>query len=421
MSRRGLLAMAGTVWLVALAALTLSPQAPTRPTANVPQLSLCLICGDRGTADALLNVMLFVPLGLLLGASRRSVVQVLGVGLVLSSSIELAQHFIPGRYSNLGDVLSNTSGAGVGALLWNVRARLLPGVARHAAWLRNLAVIVAPLLVFGFGWLMEPEWPAEPYWGQWTPDLAFMEHYDGSVVSARLDSIPLPSYRFPPRQHPRRMLTGDWSMDATVIKGTPPHSLAPIVNIYDGRQREVTLLGALGEDLVYRERSRARRFRLDQPDLRLHGVMAHAAVGDTVRLSVERRGPSRCLSFDALRGCPGFTPGRAWALLVYPEGSPRWVRRTLDALCTFVLLFPMGFWSERRKGVAAAGLVTGLLIGVAVAMTRLVAPPWTEVAGAAAGLLAGHEVRLWVAADVRLTSAHRRDGGGSDPDSVRVG
>ncbi len=258
-------------------------------------------------------------------------------------------------------------------------------------------MVGASVVTFGFGWLLEPDWPKEPYWGQWTPDLGWMEQYSGSVVRATLDTIPIPPGRFPARESPRAILSENWTLDATAVKGTPPASLAPIVNVYDGEPREVLLVGALGEDLVFREHSRARLLRLDQPDLRLPGVMAQAAVGDTMHLQVMRRGGDRCLGFDGSTACPTFTPGRAWALLLYPEGVPGWMRTSADMLWAFLLLAPVGLWSERRSHLWVYGAATALLMGLAIAATRLAAPPATEVVAAVCGLLAGYATHFVVA------------------------
>jgi VanZ family protein len=388
-------------WLLVLAVLTLMPRPTDFQDPTAPQLSACVICGERGTADAILNVLLFVPLGLVLSDRRWRLLRVVGAGLLLSASIEFTQHFIPGRYSNLGDVVWNTSGAWVGALIWSWRAHWLPGTGREVARLRNAAVAAAAVATFAFGWLMEPSLPNVPYWGQWTPDLGFMPAYDGRVVRAQLDTMRIPPGRFPRRHDPRKLLMGNWRIDVTFVKGTPPTSLSPILNIYDEKHREVDLLGAEGQDFVFRERSRALFLRLDQPDLRLEGAMAAAVAGDTVRAAVVRRGPDRCLTFQATSACPAFTPGRAWSLLMYPElGSG--VRRTLDALWMLVLMLPVGFWSRDLRRLAAAGVTTGLTIGIAVALTRLVWPTWTEIGGAVIGLTAGHVLRLLVAAHPRF-------------------
>src|SRR5690606_4383985 len=57
-----------------IAALTLVPVGGGAPE----QLSSCLICGARGTADAVLNVILFIPLGAALAARWGAPAAVLG-------------------------------------------------------------------------------------------------------------------------------------------------------------------------------------------------------------------------------------------------------------------------------------------------------------------------------------------------------
>jgi len=375
---------------------------------TVPQLSLCLVCGVRGTSDAVLNVLLFVPLGLLLGANRWRPPRSALVGFGLACSIELAQHFIPGRYSNLGDVVWNTTGAWAGAVL---AARGTHWLVPAASWRRRLAGLAAlapPVATLAFGWLMEPSWPTARYWGQWTPDLGHLEQYDGSVVRARLGSIPLPPGRFPSDQDPRGILTGDWTLDVAAVKGNPPSSLAPIVSIYDADEREVLLLGATGEDMVYREPSRARVLRLDQPDLRFPGVLARAGPGDTVHLAVRRSGSERCLSFDERRSCPSYTPGRAWSLLLYPDTAPEGGRRAMDAFWMWLILLPVGFWSGRVRDLLSGGVLTALGVGLAVGLTRLAAPPWTEMLAALGGLLVGYASR-------RVLRSTRLRAGARDP------
>ncbi len=124
--------------------------------------------------------------------------------------------------------------------------------------------------------------------------------------------------------------------------------------------------------------------------------MTAAAVGDTIHLRVARRGADRCLEVDGFSACPNLTPGRSWALLLYPEGLPAWMGKCADMLWIALLMAPVGFWSERRRHLGASGLAVGLLVGLAVAATRLAAPPASEVVAAVVGLLAGHAIRFAV-------------------------
>lgn len=76
----------------------------------------------RGTADALVNVLLFVPLGWgvhWLGRRRiaSGTLMTLLVGCLFSLSLETIQYFLGTRYSSIADVASNALGTGVGAWL----------------------------------------------------------------------------------------------------------------------------------------------------------------------------------------------------------------------------------------------------------------------------------------------------------------
>ena len=110
--------------LVVIARATLWPQAGAGASAH---LGLCLVCGSRGSADFLLNIALFMPLGAALARQGRPAARVAWYAALLSTAIELSQFFIPGRDPSVGDVLANTSGAVLGALVvLRARTWLLP-------------------------------------------------------------------------------------------------------------------------------------------------------------------------------------------------------------------------------------------------------------------------------------------------------
>lgn len=79
----------------------------------------------RIVADAILNLVVFVPLGWLLCRTLRTlpalrvspVVSVAAICAVFSLGVETLQFFLPTRYSSLIDVLTNTVGAILGALI----------------------------------------------------------------------------------------------------------------------------------------------------------------------------------------------------------------------------------------------------------------------------------------------------------------
>jgi len=75
------------------------------------------------------NVAMFVPLGVLLPIAlqredRRALILTVLAGGLLSAAIELSQMLIPGRVSDMKDIVTNTLGALVGVLLVVVVRRL---------------------------------------------------------------------------------------------------------------------------------------------------------------------------------------------------------------------------------------------------------------------------------------------------------
>ncbi len=87
---------------VALLAILVATLTPGKPSASAGW-QWCLVCGERGVADVLVNIVLFIPLGAALGAAGLGWWRVLALGVALSTSIEYAQLFIPGRDSSLSD------------------------------------------------------------------------------------------------------------------------------------------------------------------------------------------------------------------------------------------------------------------------------------------------------------------------------
>jgi VanZ family protein len=120
--------------------------------------------------DLTANVLLFLPVGFLLRQggdvelARRDRLALRAVifGLVLSASIETAQLWLPERWSSPWDVLTNTSGAWLGALLHDrLHARSDPtallGRLGLELPLMGLAYLLVPL-----GWLSAVAAPVEP-------------------------------------------------------------------------------------------------------------------------------------------------------------------------------------------------------------------------------------------------------------------
>jgi glycopeptide antibiotics resistance protein len=115
-------------YLVGVAVLTLVPQAPTGQLLEFrDQLQWLLqkLSGGRvgvsvAGAEALANVVLFVPIGLLLRLAlpRPPATALLLLALASSTAIEAVQYLVlPARIPSLVDVLTNSAGAAFGLVL----------------------------------------------------------------------------------------------------------------------------------------------------------------------------------------------------------------------------------------------------------------------------------------------------------------
>ncbi|MFF3064567.1 VanZ family protein [Oerskovia sp. NPDC057915] len=107
-----------------------SPQSTAAPGWALAVLDAFRSAGlpmSYGFLEAASNVVMFVPFGVLgllvLSGARpavplgRAVSLVVLAGFVLSLAIEVSQLVIPGRYSTVQDVVMNTTGAVVGAVV----------------------------------------------------------------------------------------------------------------------------------------------------------------------------------------------------------------------------------------------------------------------------------------------------------------
>jgi VanZ family protein len=107
-------------------------------------------------SDTITNVFLFIPVGFLFKLYRRGKIDpyfliTFGAGLLISLSIECAQLFLPGRYTQSVDVVTNESGAWLGALLFKLLEKQLKdgnGAKIFALELplMNLVYLLIPLL-----------------------------------------------------------------------------------------------------------------------------------------------------------------------------------------------------------------------------------------------------------------------------------
>jgi VanZ family protein len=112
--------------------------------------------GHRWLADAILNLLLFVPLGLTLKWNFRSATAAVFCGLLISGAVEVAQLWIPRRETSLSDVAFNTIGTAVGVVMGlRPRTWLVP-TAKSSVALTSAAVASAAVLMTLTALLLAP-------------------------------------------------------------------------------------------------------------------------------------------------------------------------------------------------------------------------------------------------------------------------
>ncbi len=381
---------------LAVAAILFATLRPS-PGQDLEEWAHCLICGSRGTADVIVNVILFLPLGAAFVMAGARVRGATILAALLSLGIELTQMWIPGRDPSYGDLLFNTVGGALGAWATTVAPLLLyPGERRAARF--SLAVAAAAAGVVGAtGYILSPSFPATQYYGQWAANLGHLEQYDGRVLAATLGTIPIPPNRIAETDTVRSLLLGGAPLHITAIAGTPPAALAPLISIYDNHQQEIVLVGPDGDDLVYRFRTHATVLRLDQPPLRAPGALRGTAPGDTLRVAVTEDAGKFCLAVGDDASCGhGFRASEGWALLYFSDSFTPALRVLLGFLWLGMLVFPFGYWFRRGwESVTGGAVLLGALVPLParLGLLPLSASEWAAVAGF---LLLARLARQWV-------------------------
>ena len=222
------------------------------------------------------------------------------LGAGLSLAIEVSQYFaIAGRDASLSDLITNTLGTAVGALLagsW--RAWMVPGP-RTARLLAAATALTWLMQVAVTGAAVRPALPATVYWGQRAADLAQFDTFPGRLLDARVGAHSLPSHRLPNSAEVRRSLMAGEPLTAVAEPAGATRGLAPLASIFDDGQQEIAVLGQWNEDLVFRLRSLALSLELRPPAVRLPWAFRARGRRDANRVRghpgepVRRRGSGR--------------------------------------------------------------------------------------------------------------------------------
>ena len=378
------------------------------------------MCGAGGGVDVTLNVILFIPLGMGLrmrGFSwRRSTATALLVSLFVESWQALV---VTGRDPTLSDVLTNTTGGALGALLAATTTLWLFSTRPVADRLAIGVALAVGAVLGGTAIGLLPSIQPRLYYAQIEPRLTNPEIFPGRLLSTVVNGrrVEHEGELQEPDGTPWPILVdGRARADIEVVSGPGFRRRAPILRITNSRWEALAFYQER-DALVFRARDRAADARLVPPGLAVRGVLRHSEglPPDTVRVrAVAER---RALRVDVNIG--GVTQSYAlpltvalgWSFLMPYFTVEHRVAAWVSALWLAALLVPLGFLSSRaRSGVRVIGaaLVAVLLIVLpAVAGLSPTAP--LEWAGAALGFCAGTYLARVVYA--RLASAEIRPTG----------
>jgi hypothetical protein len=326
-----------------------------------------MLCGSEGTADFVLNIALFMPLGVGLWLAGVRPAAAWAVSAAVTVSVEGLQYaLIAGRDASLGDLVANALGGGAGYVLaTNWRAILRPDLHLARRLLLGSSGMVAAILGLS-AWALRPSLPSGTWYGQWAISGPEEEWFDGMVVRAELGAEPLTHWRLQDSRERRERLKGQpirlW---AKIVSGRPQEAPLRIISVAVDSARFIAL-SAAGGDLRFGVQVRGRDLRLRSPTFRLAGALPERAGvpaevegsvwQGTVSVGARHEGEAR----------QNFRPTAldGWMLLLPWDvrGGPQTLALRLAwGLCLFG---PLGWWAARaRRGRPSPGLSPSLRSG----------------------------------------------------------
>jgi hypothetical protein len=388
-----ILAVAGLVFILVVTLIPIPGEAPASATTPL----LCLICGEHGSVDVALNVLLFVPFGFGLRLSGVTTRRVIVASVLLTLLIEFLQYtFVTGRDSSLSDVLTNTLGGAAGAAMaahLDALVRPSPGTGRRLAlawaalWLGTTAVAALAL---------RPWAPGEPFRVQWARERPPHPPFGGRVTAASLGNVPLPEGWRPARAGlTLAKRTGTTLLRVSVTTGIPAADWRPILLV---RQLKsvVLSLSQSDHDLVFEPPTQAVPMRFRAVAIRLGDAFpTDSGAPLDLTAEVERQIVRLGTSYGGgRRWTLALSPSFAWSLVLPFDYAFGPEVHLLTGLWLAGFMFPLGFW-WRRAGFPAGSsiaLTAGVVVvGLGVLPRVAGYPPvhWSEWAASAMGAALG--------------------------------
>ncbi len=361
--------------------LTLWPLPEQAYRASLSPVS-CLVCGDQGMQDVIQNIILFLPLGLALGLAGVRPRWAALSGFALSFLVELLQYtVVTGRDASLSDVLTNTTGAALGAMLAPHLPTLLRPERRAAARLAvGMACLWALAWVFG-AWALEGNLGAGHWRGRFPNDLPDAPPVSGDAISASLDGVPITLAPVAlPVEVEQQFARDSFLLRVALRPGPPRAPRENVVTVIDVAQEGtyannslVLILNRVGPRAFIGYRINAARVLLRTPSFNL-GPAFDVAPGALASIEVARaRGELRADANGAAVARYRIGPELLWSVLVprTPRPGLAWILETF--LWAAVCLGVAGHWAGRSRSATSIAVVCILALSIQAATPRFLA------------------------------------------------
>ncbi|HET6836990.1 MAG TPA: VanZ family protein [Gemmatimonadales bacterium] len=356
--------------------------------------------------DVLLNVLLFVPLGVGLRISGLRTWLVCACGLAVSLLVETLQlTLIPGRDASLSDLVTNTLGSWAGAIAGQHLTRLLFPSEGQATSLALGGALAWLAVQAGTAILLRPWAPDEIRGGAWARAAPDRIPFDGMVTAVALSGWSIPNGPMPVSKLAAKLRQGDVRLEVRLLSGSNAAAWSPVFELL-GPRGPLLSLESVGRDLAFHPPTQSSRVRLRRPGLRLDAALPPAS-GVPLRVTAQARGDTLSASWS-IAGGPNFRslqvlgPSLGWSLITpirYAFGSEvRWITGVWIAGWLAVI----GYWSAARRApplISVSGMTLLLCTGLALVPGVLSYPVshWTEWLAGAAGAGIGHAAHYFAA------------------------
>jgi hypothetical protein len=409
---------------------------------------LCIVCGSRGGVDTILNVLLFMPLGVGLALSGLPWGRGVMTACVISLMVETTQFFfIPGRDATLGDLLTNTIGGALGFAIARCVGSWMRPAPRTAAivclgWCAVWLTIQA-ISSFSFA----PSIPNSGYYGQIARQLGGFALFPGKVLDPKIGDVTITDKRFRDIDSVGRRLLGGAKVALTALPAGRTSGIAPIVRVADDEQREIVLLAQDDDAFLFGVRTGSAVLRLRSalfamPRVFPDGVgQPKASPSEPITLSANYDGAeaqltARARSVSRHQTIP-VSSALGWTLALpfqwYIENTR--TEMVVSWIWMACLTLPIGYWgahtalgTDPRRRLLIAVLC--FLAGVAILIAGLVrvqyaiglpAAPLRDWIAAMSGIVSGGAIGLRVGNVIRQREPGMLDSGPRQGDVIVVG